>query len=117
MKKTTFAILLAMFVMVTATSADTLHLRSGANIEGTFLGADTRQIKFLGPDGQPKTYSLTEVEGIAFAAMSAPAAAASKAPAPAATPPAAPTKVTVPAGTLIFVRMLDSLDSSKTQTG
>jgi hypothetical protein len=43
MKKTTFAILLAMFVMVTATSADTLHLRSGANIEGTFLGADTRQ--------------------------------------------------------------------------
>jgi len=47
-----------------AASADTLHLRSGANIEGTLLGADTRQIKFLGPDGQPKTYSLTEVEGI-----------------------------------------------------
>jgi hypothetical protein len=81
------------------------------------LGADTRQIKFLGPDGQPKTYSLTEVEGITFTAMSAPAAAASKAPARAAGPPAAPTKVTVPAGTLIFVRMLDSLDTSKTQTG
>jgi hypothetical protein len=78
---------------------------------------DTRQIKFLGPDGQPKTYSLTELEGITFAAMSAPAAAASKAPAPAAAPPAAPTKVTVPAGTLIFVGMLDSLDTSKTQTG
>jgi hypothetical protein len=117
MKKTTFAILLALFVMVTATSADTLHLRSGANIEGTFLGADTRQTKFLGPDGQPKTYSLTEVEGITFAALSAPAAAASKAPAPAAAPPAAPTRVIVPAGTLIFVRMLDSLDTSKTQTG
>jgi hypothetical protein len=38
MKKTTFAILLAMFVMVTATSADTLHLRSGANIGGDFFG-------------------------------------------------------------------------------
>ena len=40
--------------------------------------------------------------------MSAPAAAASKAPAPAAAPPAAPTKVIVPAGTLIFVRMLET---------
>lgn len=49
--------------------------------------------------------------------MSAPAAAASKAPAPAAAPPAAPTKVIVPAGTLIFVRMLDNLDTCKTQTG
>jgi hypothetical protein len=117
MKRTAFAISLAMFVMVTAISADTLHLRSSANIEGTFLGADTRQIKFLGPDGQPKTYPLTEIKGITFAAMSAPAAAASKAPAPASVSPAAPTKVTVPAGTLIFVRMWNSLDTSKTQTG
>jgi hypothetical protein len=69
------------FVIATAANSDTLRLRSGATIEGTFLGADTRQIEFLGPDGQPKTYSLTEVEGITFAAMSAPAAAASKTPA------------------------------------
>jgi hypothetical protein len=114
MKRIAFAVLLAMFATVTATKPDTLRLRSGATVEGTFLGADTRQIKFLGPDGQPKTYSLTEVESITFAAMSAPPA---KAPVPAAAPPAAPTKVTVPAGTLIFVRMRDSLDTSKTQTG
>ena len=114
MKRIAFAVLLAMFATVTATKPDTLRLRSGATVEGTFLGADTRQIKFLGPDGQPKTYSLTEVESITFAAMSAPPA---KAPVPAAAPPAAPTKVTVPAGTLIFVRMLDNLDTSKTQTG
>jgi hypothetical protein len=60
---------------------------------------------------------LTEVEGITFAAMSAPAAPASKTPAPASAPLAAPTKVSVPAGTLIFVRVLNSLDTSKTQTG
>ena len=103
MKKTTFAILLALFVMVTATSADTLHLRSGANIEGTFLGADTRQIKFLGPDGQPKTYSLTEVDGITFAAMSAPAAAASscgqQGTSAGCSPARGADKVIVPAGT------------------
>jgi hypothetical protein len=117
MKRIAFVVFLTMFVTVAVASADTLRLRSGATIEGTFLGADTRQIKFLGPDGQPKTYSLTEVESITFAAMTAPPVAASKAPVSAAAPPAAPTKVTVPAGTLIFVRMLNSLDTSKTQTG
>ena len=117
MKRIAFAILVSMFVIVTAAISDTLRLRSGATIEGTFLGADTRQIKFLGPDGQPETYSLTEVEGITFAAMSSPAAAASKTPALTSAPPAAPTKVSVPAGTLIFVRVLNSLDTSKTQTG
>jgi len=55
MKRTAFAVLLAMFATSTAAHADTLRLRSGTTIEGTFLGADTRQIKFLGPDGQPKT--------------------------------------------------------------
>jgi hypothetical protein len=117
MKKIVFAILLAVFATVAVSSADTLRLRSGVTVEGTFLGADTRQIKFLGPDGQPKTYSLTEVESITFAEMSGTPAAANRPPAPVAAPPAAPTKVNVPAGTLIFVRILTSIDTSKTQTG
>jgi hypothetical protein len=116
MKKIVFAILVAMFATVAVSSADTLRLRSGAAVEGTFLGADTRQIKFMGPDGQPKSYSLTEVESITFAAMSATPAPANRPPVAAAAP-AAPTKVNVPAGTLIFVRMLTSIDTSKTQTG
>jgi hypothetical protein len=102
--------LFAALVIVEAASADTLRLRSGRTVEGTFLGADTRQVKFLGSDGQLKTYSLTEVEGIVFAAATA-------APASAPTPPPKPTKVTVLAGTLLDVRMVDSLDTSKTQTG
>jgi hypothetical protein len=110
MRKSAFAILFAALVIVEAASADTLRLRSGRTVEGTFLGADTRQVKFLGPDGQPKTYSLTEVEGIVFAATTAE-------PPSAPTPPPKPTKVTVLAGTLLYVRMVDSLDTSKTQTG
>jgi hypothetical protein len=103
-----FALLLLAAVFVTTARGDTLHLRSGQTLEGTFLGADTRQIKFLGPDGQPKTYALTDVEAITF--VSTPAA-------PAPPPPPKPSAVTVLAGTTILVRMLDSLDTSKTSTG
>jgi hypothetical protein len=108
MKKFTFVLLLAALAFVGITNADTLRLRSGQTIEGTFLGADTRQIKFLVPDGQPKTYALTDVETITFASTTAP-------PAPA--PPPKPTAVTVLAGTIVLVRMVDSLATSKTKTG
>jgi hypothetical protein len=55
MKRTAFAVLLATFATITAAHADTLRLRSGTTIEGTFLGADTRQIivSFSGPDDRP----------------------------------------------------------------
>lgn len=115
MRKNALVILLAALVTVAGASADTLHLRSGQNIEGSFLGASTSQIKFLGPDGKPKTYSLTDVEGISFAVPSAPPASPNRPPA--AVSSARPTKTTVLAGTPIAVRMVDSLDTSKTQTG
>lgn len=116
MKKSAFAILLAiLLLMVAGASADTLHLRSGQSVEGHFLGASTSQIKFLGPDGRPKTYSMRDIEGITFEAPAEPPPSANRPPA--AAPPAKPTTVTVLAGTPITVRMVDSLDTSKTKTG
>jgi hypothetical protein len=109
MKKSAFVILLAALVIVAGTSADTLRLRSGQTFEGTFLGATTSQIKFRGPDGQPKPYSLADVEGVSFEPRPAPPAAQSA--------PPKPTSVIVPAGTSLLVRMVDSLDTSKTKTG
>jgi len=112
MKKTAFAILFAGFMITAGAMADTLHFRSGQSLEGTFLGASASQVKFLGPDGRSKTYSLADVEGISFA-VKVPPASANR-------PPVAdskPRKVTVLAGTPIQVRMVDSLDTSKTQTG
>ncbi len=105
----------ALIAAAVVASGDTLRFRSGLTIEGTFLGADTREIKFLGPDGQPKTYPLSVVDGITFASMSP---SASPVPKPAvAAPLPMPTKATVPAGSAILVRMVDSLDTSKTKTG
>jgi hypothetical protein len=74
----------------------------------TFLGADTRQISFLESNGQPKAYSLTDVQGITFAAIPTPTASV---------PLPKPTNATLLAGALIPVRMVTSLDTSRTKTG
>jgi hypothetical protein len=110
MKKFKLVILFAIFVTAIVANADTLHLRSGQNIEGTFLGASTSQIKFAEPGGRPRTYSVADVDAISFALPAAP-------PPPVAPPPSRPTSVTVLAGTAIVVRMVDSLDTGKTNTG
>jgi hypothetical protein len=107
MKKSASLILLAALILVAGASADTLRLRSGRRVEGTLVSADPNQVSFAGADGQPKTYAVSDVEAITFAGPPPPAAAA----------PPKPTSVTVPAGTTLLVRMVDSLDTSKTQTG
>src|SRR5271169_3149000 len=107
MKKSICSLLFAAGFFVATAHADTLRLRSGQTLEGTFLGADTRQIRFLGPDGQPRTIALTDVEAITFAFTPPP---------PPPPPPPKPTAATVMAGSTLLVRMVDSLDTSKTQT-
>jgi hypothetical protein len=112
MKKSAFAFLLASFALTTVAIADELHLRDGKTVEGTFLSADTRQLKFLGPDGKSKTYPISDVDAVSFALVAAPAPVAA---APATAPK--PTTITVPTGSTVLVRMLDSLDTRQTQTG
>ncbi|HTS04796.1 MAG TPA: hypothetical protein VMP68_04370, partial [Candidatus Eisenbacteria bacterium] len=97
MKTRAFAILLAGFFIVAGASADTLKLRSGQTVEGTFMGATTSQVKFMGPDGQYKVYTVASVEGIAFAVPPPP---------PPTVPKAIPAQVNVLAGTAIYVRMV-----------
>jgi hypothetical protein len=108
MTKGPSGILFAALLVAQAASADTLHLRSGQTVEGVFLSADTSQVKFLVPGGQPKTYALASIEAISIAAMPAPAAPV---------PSPKPANVTVLAGTSILVRMLNSIDTSKNRTG
>jgi hypothetical protein len=103
-------VLLAGILITGSASADTLRLRSGQIIEGTLLQADTRQVKFLGQEGQPRIYSLNEVAGVTFAENVSPAV-------PVPQPVSKPTRATVLAGTLIAVRMVDNLDTKTTQTG
>lgn len=99
-------------------TADTVHLRNGRRVEGTFLGGDTRQIKLMGADGNLQTIDIGEIESIRFAgasSASAPSPAPPRAPSYAASSAAA--HEVVPAGTVVTVRMIDSVDSDVTHAG
>ena len=86
---------------------DTLVLRSGAKIDGTYLGGTTRTVEFLGTDGATKTYALSDVGDLTFTTVMPPA------PPP---PPKRPS-VQLPAGTLFTVRLIDGIDVDAAAAG
>jgi hypothetical protein len=94
--------------------ADDLYLKNGRKVEGTFLGGDSRTVRFLLQDGQVGSFAITDVESIIFGTQAG--SAASSVPAPAPTPaPADP--YTVSHGTVLVVRMVDSIDSDVNKPG
>jgi hypothetical protein len=86
--------------------ADTLKLKSGAAIEGTFLAGDTRQVAFLGVDGHQADYPLADVANVSFAVLT-----------PARKPQPASRGVLLPAGTPISARLIDKIDVDTSATG
>jgi hypothetical protein len=66
MSKRMTAILAAILVAGLPAHADVLHLRSGATIQGTFLGASVRELQFLGNDGVPRSYQVSDIDEIRF---------------------------------------------------
>jgi len=136
---------LALTVFCAVASADTLTLKDGRVFHGRYLGgtADTIEMEV---NGQVQTFDLRDVQSLSRepaqpaakpAPDSAPAAAPGQlpeAPAPQGNPPpaAAPSaalpavvppapdtsgKVTLPVGTRILVRMIDSVDSEHNRVG
>jgi len=103
--------------------ADTVQLRNGRRVEGTFVGGDTRQVRLMNADGSLHSYPITDIEGIRFGTAAAAAAAPLAAPAPArslAPRPAAAAAwnpVVVPTGTVITVRLIDAVDSDVASVG
>ena len=110
-------------VLASLTLADELILHNGTVITGTYIGGDARSVRFIGPDGNVQTYSVGDVSRISFATPQTTAAAPvpTAPPSPGAFSPRqvanSPTGVTVPAGTLITVRLIDSIDADLTGVG
>jgi hypothetical protein len=129
--------LAAALTAAVAAQASTLKLKDGRQFEGTYLGGTTQQVQFL-IDGQVRVFNTSQVYEIDFATP-AQSSDAAQPPAPASPPPApAPDQpqyqsqaqppdqgnyqgltqtVTVPQGTMIMIRMIDSLDSSVNRPG
>jgi hypothetical protein len=85
-------------------SADTLYLRNGPSMEGTFMGATSGEVKFKGSDGVTKEYAISNVEALEFSM-----------PRPGTAKPGS--TMVIPAGTTITVRTIDSIDSTQTSLG
>jgi len=109
-------------------SADTLQLKDGRVVQGRFLGGTQASVQFES-NGKIDLYDVDQVISITF--TGAPSAETRMAPPPRersrerdrdAEAPVADTQrnsseLTVPAGTSILVRMIDSVDSDKNHVG
>jgi hypothetical protein len=126
-------------------SGDTLTLRTGETIQGTYLGGTTRQVR-MDLNGEIRTFDIAQVQSVIFADpvyhpaptyspapanSSAPRGSAYPPPAPyppaaqAPYPPAAPNApiaaqtagITIPADTPVTIRMIDPVDSETARLG
>jgi len=113
-------------------AADVLMLKDGQALTGTFEGADQNSVSFT-VNGKLQKYELTEVNSITFTSDSRRASTPPPAPAPAYATgrdaaPASTTSssaaatttsrgVTIAAGTLLTVRMVDGVDSETNEMG
>jgi hypothetical protein len=122
-----------------AALADTLTLKNGSTVQGTFLGGDSRNVRLLVGDNA-RSFDIGDISSITFGSTAPAVAALSPQPAPApaptpAAPPAAPARVLRPAetlapqppaqlsgtqiasGTTLTVRMIDDVDSQRDGIG
>ena len=101
------------FAITVAASADILELKNGDVLNGKYAGGTAGTIRFETSDGV-QVIETAQVIALTFTSVPAPAAAEiPAAPAPAAQAPApqASAVVTIPAGTPLLVRMMDSISS------
>lgn len=92
-------------------SADRVRLRSGKAVQGTFIGADSKAVRVLLPNGQVSEIPIEDTVAVEFTARK---------PAPPPSPPTpavAPRPVTVPAGTVVNVRLNQAIDVDLSQAG
>jgi len=115
-------VLLGVFVLAVSASADTLEMKDGRVINGKYLGGTQSHVRFQ-VNGNVELYPVEQVLALTFGGDARKGAedsgAAAKPPAKgSATRRSAGTgSVTVPAGTSLLVRMIDSVDSEKNKVG
>jgi hypothetical protein len=125
---------LAFVLLALPAFSDTLVLKTGEKVDGYFEGGSARVIKFRGSDGAVKDYDLLSVQQIQFGdSKTAVNSSINSQPATPSTDPrllpkservtaptssnAANTAWTVPTGSKVMIRMIDSINSEKNKVG
>jgi hypothetical protein len=93
-----------------AAQADILELKNGTVLNGKYVGGTAGTLRFDTGAGQ-QVIETSQVVALTFTTPAPAAAPPAAAPAPAPAPAAAPSTVTLPAGTMLLVRMMDSISS------
>lgn len=127
-------ILLCTTMVVSLACADTLTLRDGRTIRGTFVGGDSRQIR-LAVDDRVDSFDINDVSDLKFGGVKA---ATRPAEAPRAVEPPPPPReqrvelmrpertaprtdqratLEIPSGTSFVIRMIDDVDSQRDRVG
>lgn len=86
-------------VLAAGLQADVLKLKNSPAVEGTLISANSRELSFLGMDGAVKTYPIDAIAGVDFAPLTASGV------------------TTIPAGTRMIVRTIDSVDGNTAKPG
>ncbi len=98
----------SLLVTLTAMAADTVTLKDGRVVTGTYLGGSSRDLKLETGD-RIQTLDVSDVSSIQFGSSQQRSGAAV---------PAAPaSEVMLPAGTRLAVRMTDGVDSERNTVG
>ena len=108
-------------------AADRVRLRTGAVVEGMFIGGDSKTVRVLRDNGSVSEIRLEDTLAVEFSARkpappaapaASPTAGSPTAKSPAATSKAAEAKpVTVPSGTTLSVRLTQGIDVDVSRAG
>src|SRR5258708_821867 len=119
-------ILSALLLITSFGFADTITFRDGHTVTGSFVGGDTRSIRVAVGD-RVESYSVADVSGITFAGAAQavappvlrnpPEERRAAAPPPPARREEFSERATIPSGTVLTIRMVDSVDSQRDQVG
>jgi hypothetical protein len=90
-------------------SADRVKLRSGQKVDGTVISQDATTVHMTLANGRRAQFAMTDVEAIEFTPRTPPA--------PPAEPGRRPAPVTIPAQTVLNVRLTEAIDVDATTTG
>ena len=106
-----YKVTLPLLALASLGSADTIQLKAGMTLTGTYMGGTGRDLRFAVGD-QVKTYRVEEVQSLTFG-DDPPSPAASSAPH---NRPPSPTPM-VATDTRVYVRLIDPIDSKKDHVG